>query len=51
MKLHNLTNGSLVSVSEELGERLIASGSFQEHKPTTKTTRKTAPKQETKEEK
>lgn len=45
MKLLNTTNGGFVEVSEEFGERLIATGSWK--KPTIKRTRKPAPKQET----
>jgi hypothetical protein len=51
MILINVTNGGLVSVSEEQGKALIATRSWKEHKPKKPTTRKPAAKQEPAEEK
>lgn len=48
MRLVNTSNGGVVEVSDELGERLKLSGSWQEPGKTTKRrTRKTTPKKET----
>lgn len=50
MRLVNTSNGGVAEVSQELGERLKASGSWTEPKKTTRRSRKSTPKAEEKEE-